>query len=205
MMIFLAGFISIQCCGDGNITEPTTNISWISDENWYPEREGCQDIKASLHHDTKPRKTRFFSLDPGHKWCYSLPTRRDQDYLVRGTFISGNRQTTLQNTSFDVLIGVTPIAKVKSLNEETVEGIFKAIRNYTNFCLLKDKGEPYISSLELRPINSNYLNKEPSHVLKLVHRVDAGNQGSDIRYFQFHLDMIVAEFGSRFSVPPIMQ
>nr|GMD50013.1 nodulation receptor kinase-like [Ipomoea batatas] len=167
------GFISIQCCGDGNVTEPSTNISWISDENWYPGREGCQDIID------EPRKARFFSLDLGRKWCYTLPTWRDQDYLVRGTFISGN----LQNTSFDVLIGATPIARVKSVNnEETVEGIFKAITNYTNFCLLKNKGEPYISRLELRPINSNYLNKEPPHLLKLVHRVDAGNQGADIRY-----------------------
>lgn len=175
-MIFLAGFISIQCCGDGNVTEPSTNISWISDENWYPERQGCQDIID------EPRKARFFSLDLGRKWCYTLPTWRDQDYLVRGTFISGN----LQNTSFDVLIGATPIARVKSVNnEETVEGIFRAITNYTNFCLLKNKGEPYISRLELRPINSNYLNKEPPHLLKLVHRVDAGNQGADIRYFAF--------------------
>ncbi|KAJ8567407.1 hypothetical protein K7X08_019615 [Anisodus acutangulus] len=173
------GFLSIQCCAHANFTEPRTNLSWISDETWFPENQSCiWPVYKNAHYE----RARSFSSDIGHKWCYNLPTRKDHEYLVRGTFLSGNQEKTLPHSSFVVLIGVTPIANVKSSDELTVEGIFRATRSYTNFCLLKKKGNPYISKVELRPINPDYLKREPSEVLKLVHRVDAGNKGKEIRY-----------------------
>ncbi|KAH0697388.1 hypothetical protein KY290_016175 [Solanum tuberosum] len=174
------GFLSIQCCATANFTEPRTNLSWISDGTWFPENQSC--ISRPVYKSAHYERARSFSLDIGHKWCYSLPTRKDHDYLVRGTFLSVKQGKTLPHSSFVVLIGVTPIATVKSSDELTVEGIFRATRSYTNFCLLKKKGNPYISKVELRPINSDYLKREPSEILKLVHRVDAGNKVAEIRY-----------------------
>uniref|UniRef100_M1D0Q8 Symbiosis receptor-like kinase n=1 Tax=Solanum tuberosum TaxID=4113 RepID=M1D0Q8_SOLTU len=179
-MWFGAGFLSIQCCATANFTEPRTNLSWISDGTWFPENQSC--ISRPVYKSAHYERARSFSLDIGHKWCYSLPTRKDHDYLVRGTFLSVKQGKTLPHSSFVVLIGVTPIATVKSSDELTVEGIFRATRSYTNFCLLKKKGNPYISKVELRPINSDYLKREPSEILKLVHRVDAGNKVAEIRY-----------------------
>lgn len=179
-MWFRAGFLSIQCCAAANFTEPRTNLSWISDGTWFPENQSC--ISRPVYKSAHYERARSFSLDIGHKWCYSLPTRKDHDYLVRGTFLSVKQGKTLPHSSFVVLIGVTPIATVKSSDELTVEGIFRATRSYTNFCLLKNKGNPYISKVELRPINSDYLKREPSEILKLVHRVDAGNKVAEIRY-----------------------
>nr|XP_016487983.1 PREDICTED: nodulation receptor kinase-like [Nicotiana tabacum] len=175
------GFLSIQCCAPANFTEPSTNLSWISDETWFPENQSC--IIRPVHKNTPYERARFFSSDIGHKWCYNLPTRIDQDYLVRGTFLSGNQVKALPHSSFVVLIGVTPLATVKSSSDELrVEGIFRATKNYTNFCQLNKKGKSYISKIELRPINPDYLKREPSEVLKLVHRVDSGNKGAEIRY-----------------------
>ncbi|WMV16941.1 hypothetical protein MTR67_010326 [Solanum verrucosum] len=174
------GFLSIQCCAAANFTEPRTNLSWISDGTWFPENQSC--ISRPVYKSAHYERARSFSSDIGHKWCYSLPTRKDHDYLVRGTFLSVKQEKTLPHSSFVVLIGVTPIATVKSSDELKVEGIFRATRSYTNFCLLKKKGNPYISKVELRPINSDYLKREPSEVLKLVHRVDAGNKVAEIRY-----------------------
>ncbi|XP_018625434.1 nodulation receptor kinase-like isoform X2 [Nicotiana tomentosiformis] len=177
---FAQVFLSIQCCAPANFTEPSTNLSWISDETWFPENQSC--IIRTAHKNTPYERARFFSSDIGRKWCYNLPTRIDQDYLVRGTFLSGNQEKAIPHSSFVVLIGVTPLATVKSSDELRVEGIFRATRNYTNFCLLNKKGKPYLSKVELRPINPDYLKREPSEVLKLVHRVDSGNKGAEIRY-----------------------
>ncbi|NP_001234869.1 symbiosis receptor-like kinase precursor [Solanum lycopersicum] len=174
------GFLSIQCCATANFTEPRTNLSWISDGIWFPENQSC--ISRPVYKSEHYERARSFSSDISHKWCYSLPTRKEHDYLVRGTFLSVKQEKTLPHSSFVVLIGVTPIATVKSSDELKVEGIFRATRSYTNFCLLKKKGNPYISKVELRPINSDYLKKEPSEILKLVHRVDAGNKAAEIRY-----------------------
>ncbi|KAK4712022.1 hypothetical protein R3W88_006535 [Solanum pinnatisectum] len=174
------GFLSIQCCAVANFTERRTNLSWISDGTWFPENQSC--ISRPVYKSAHYERARSFSSDIGHKWCYSLPTRKDHDYLVRGTFLSVKQEKTLPHSSFVVLIGVTPIATVKSSDELKVEGIFRATRSYTNFCLLKKKGNPCISKVELRPINSDYLKREPSEILKLVHRVDAGNKVAEIRY-----------------------
>ncbi|CAN4083111.1 unnamed protein product [Withania somnifera] len=174
------GFLSIQCCAPANFTVSHTNLSWISDETWFPENQSC--ISRQVYKNAHNERARSFNSDIGHKWCYTLPTRKDHDYLVRGTFLSGNQEKALPHSSFVVLIGVTPIATVNSSDELPVEGIFRATRSYTDFCLLKKKGNPYISKVELRPINPDYLKRRPSEVLKLVHRVDAGNKGAEIRY-----------------------
>ncbi|MCD9645482.1 hypothetical protein HAX54_034443 [Datura stramonium] len=173
-------FLSIQCCAPANFREPHTNLSWISDETWFSENQSC--ISRPVYENAHYERTRSFSSDIVHKWCYNLPTRKDHDYLVRGTFLTGNQEKTLPHSSFVVLIGVTPIATVKSSDDLRVEAIFRSTRSYINFCLLKKKGNPYISKVELRPINPDYLKREPSEVLKLVHRIDAGNKGAEIRY-----------------------
>lgn len=83
---------------------------------------------------------------------------------------------------FNVSIGATEIEQVNSVHKPTVEGVFIATSNYTNFCILKGKGEAYLSKLELRPSHPDYLKGDPSSVLKLIDRVDAGNTGAEIRY-----------------------
>lgn len=111
-----------------------------------------------------------------------MPTRSGTVYLIRGTFPLSNLQAAPTDTSFSVSVGVTEIEKVNSTLKQKVEGIFKATNNYTNFCLVKGKGEAYLSKLELRPSHPEYLKTDPSSVLKLVDRADAGNKVAEIRY-----------------------
>ncbi|CAK9150616.1 unnamed protein product [Ilex paraguariensis] len=175
------GFVSLQCCADSEVTDPNSNITWITDENWYPDKLNCQQIKRAAQNDTLYDKARFFPSQLGTKWCYNLTAEKDQDYLIRGTFLFGDLQNTAPG-SFDVLVGVTQIGLVNSSAPSEVEGILKATNNHFNFCLSTKKGEPYISKLELRPVNSDYLEREPSSVLKVIDRVDVGNTGQEIRY-----------------------
>ncbi|KAL0350298.1 UNVERIFIED_CONTAM: Nodulation receptor kinase [Sesamum radiatum] len=93
-----------------------------------------------------------------------------------------DRAASPSDTFFNVSVGVTEIERVNSIGKPRVEGIFRATNNYTNFCLVKGKGAAYLSKLELRPSHPDYVKRNPSSVLKLVDRADAGNIGSEIRY-----------------------
>ncbi|KAG9130898.1 hypothetical protein Leryth_006681 [Lithospermum erythrorhizon] len=168
------GFVSIRCCSDAAYTDPITNISWIGDGTWYPDKRSCVDIVGTEY------KARSLSSNISKQWYYNLPTLSNQDYLVRGTFI-GNLQSS-PSSSFHVLVGVTKLALINTVNEYKVEGIFRATGDNSDFCLLTEKVQPFISEVELRPVSSNYLDKEPSGVLKLIDRVDAGNKEGEIRH-----------------------
>ncbi|KAE9449528.1 hypothetical protein C3L33_18582, partial [Rhododendron williamsianum] len=183
-------FVSIRCCADSNVIDPITNISWITDSEWYPDRSNCQDVtsRAAENNTVGYGRVRIFSSQiENNKWCYNLTTVKNQDYLIRGTFISGGTPSK-SFFSFNVMIGTTLIGTVNSSFDTEVEGVFKATGDYINFCLEKDakveEGDPYISKLELRPLgNSDYLmQEEPSSVLKLIERVDVGSNELKIRY-----------------------
>ncbi|CAN1348825.1 Nodulation receptor kinase, partial [Linum perenne] len=175
-----AGFISINCCGGQGQTD-SSSITWISDEQWYPDITGCL-IASAPENYTGNDRVRYFYIDNSEKRCYSLPTTQDRDYLIRGTFPSDKSVGSLGST-FDVLVGVTPISLVDSSGGSQVEAVFRAAEQHIVFCLVHETGDPYISQLELRPIHeSRYLDGRYSTVLKLVDRVDLGNTGTPIRF-----------------------
>ncbi|KAL3526958.1 hypothetical protein ACH5RR_011614 [Cinchona calisaya] len=155
-------------------------LSWITDKNWNPDNRNCKDTRT-VQDNAKYSKSRIFNSDVDNKWCFNLTTKRDQDYLVRGTFLSGGLQRTPKGSVFNVSIDATVIGLANSSDDsKKVEEIFKATNDNVNFFLLEGQGVPYISELELRSVTSDYLNREPSSVLNLIDRVDAGNKGGNI-------------------------
>lgn len=156
-------------------------INWISDDTWFPDNTSCHDITGEAVNYRGYDKVRIFNIDSG-KRCYNLTTTKDQEYLIRGTFLFGDSVKSL-GSSFDVLIGLTSITQVNSSEDLKVEGIFRATNQHIDFCLMQDRGNPYISQLELRPLDDlDYLRENSTTVLKLVSRIDAGNTGDGIRY-----------------------
>ncbi|KAK8717387.1 hypothetical protein V6N13_044658 [Hibiscus sabdariffa] len=177
------GFLNIACCAESSFTDK--NLSWIPDDQWFTDRKGCR----NLHQGNET--ARVFEITSG-KICYSLTTVKDQDYLIRGSFPVVETEGAEFDSSFTVLIGTTPVGVVDSLLSEAVvvEGIFRAPNNYTDFCLLYGKGDPYISSLELRPLNdTEYIKDKSSSILKLVNRTDLGGIG-ETRYPEDRYDRI---------------
>ncbi|CAI0430867.1 unnamed protein product, partial [Linum tenue] len=85
------GFISIKCCGGKGQTD-SSSITWISDDQWYPDETGCQSIARASpdNYTTGHDKVRYFYIGNAEKRCYSLPTTPDHDYLIRGTFPFSN-------------------------------------------------------------------------------------------------------------------
>ncbi|XP_042491079.1 nodulation receptor kinase-like, partial [Macadamia integrifolia] len=178
------GFVSLQCCAPSNSTDFSTNISWNSDVNLFNNIGKCQEISSPMINDANYRWARIFSPGPGNKWCYNLTTIKDQDYLIRGTFPSGLGFSPCIDTFFNISFGTTSIGQVKSSdNSSVVQGIFRATNHYIDFCLVVEKGSPYISELELRPLgNFLYPELNLSNVLKVVSQVDVGNTKGVVRY-----------------------
>ncbi|KAK9066957.1 hypothetical protein SSX86_014281 [Deinandra increscens subsp. villosa] len=181
-------FVSIQCCADSQFTDPNNNITWIPDDKWFSDNRQCQDIARPLQNGTTYGHARFFNSRYGTKWCYELPTKKGQNYLIRGTFPYEDIDASPIGRFFDVLIGISPIGRVNSTDETEIEGNFRATNDYINFCLLPKQGNPYVSKIELRLLDLDY--GDPSTVLKLVHRVDVGNTKGEIRYPQDPYDRI---------------
>nr|CAK32638.1 putative symbiosis receptor-like kinase [Datisca glomerata]CAP62376.1 symbiosis receptor-like kinase [Datisca glomerata] len=173
------GFVSLACCTDSNFTNTNTNISWTPDYNWFSDRTNCTNITKLTVNNADDERSRIFEIDSG-KRCYNLTTLKDQEYLIRGTFL-GSYSNSSEVTSFTVYVGVTPLDLVHLSLE--VEGVFVAKKNYIDFCLEKRNGAPYISYLELRPLHAlDYFQGFSSDVLKLISRVNLGNTSLAIRY-----------------------
>ncbi|MED6132096.1 hypothetical protein PIB30_015884 [Stylosanthes scabra] len=174
----IEGFESIACCADSNYKDPLTNLDYNTDYAWFSDKTSCRPITSVLNHSTNER-LRVFEIEKG-KRCYNLATTEDQVYLIRGTFPSENSPG---NASFDVSIGVTQLGAVRSSPQDLrIEGVFRATKNNTDFCLVTEQGNPYISLLELRSVSEEYLQGLNSSVLKLINRSNLGGKEDDIRY-----------------------
>ncbi|KAH0459441.1 hypothetical protein IEQ34_012255 [Dendrobium chrysotoxum] len=178
------GFVSIQCCSTSNFTDPGTNLTWTSDDHLFHSVGRCESFTVSSR-TSSHTKTRFFDKAVSNSFCYYLPVLEGQEYLVRATFLHGPIAEPLTATSFNFSIGATSISQIdSSLEYFEVEGVFiAATNNHTNFCLLSETGNTYISTLELRPLNEAiYLKGNKSNALKLVTRVDLGNKNLEFRF-----------------------
>lgn len=182
------GFVSIACCAESSTFTDNTTISWISDEGWFPiENTGCENITRQAENDANYDRVRIFYIEPGRRICYNFSTTKNQNYLIRATFLFDDSL----GASFDVSIGFTPTSNVKLSKDLEVERVFTATHHDVDFCLMNHYGYPYISKLELRPLGDlKYLQGKASGVLKLVSRVDAGNTGNSIRYPDDSFDRI---------------
>ncbi|KAL5714698.1 non-specific serine/threonine protein kinase [Ranunculus cassubicifolius] len=172
-------FVSIQCCAPSSFIDPITKIRWTSDTHLQNNGK-CENISNPKGNNN--RLSRFFYNGSSGKWCYKLDTVNGQNYLVRGTFVRGNQ--TPDNTSFDVSLGATLVGRVSSSVEFLeLEAIFGANNDNMDFCIVRRTGDPYLSKLELRLLgDSDYSERDPSSILKVVIRSDVGNTKGLIRY-----------------------
>ncbi|XP_061336892.1 nodulation receptor kinase-like [Gastrolobium bilobum] len=194
------GFESIACCADSNYTDPLTTLNYTTDYSWFSDKSSCRSIsEIGLNHSSN-ENFRLFNIVKG-KRCYNLPTIENKIYLIRGTFPFDSL-----NSSFDVSIGVTPLGAVRSssLQDLEIEGVFRATKNYIDFCLVKGEVNPFISLLELRPLQEEYLDGLPNSVLKLISRNNlGGTKDDDIRYPVDQSDRIWKATSSSSSALPL--
>ncbi|XP_027190741.1 probable LRR receptor-like serine/threonine-protein kinase At1g67720 isoform X2 [Cicer arietinum] len=139
---------------------------------------------------------RDFPTD-SRKYCYTLETEERRRYLVRATFQYGSLENGDTYPQFQLYLDATKWATV-SINEDSriyvKEMIFRAPSNSVDVCMCcATTGSPFISTLELRPLNlSMYATDfEDDFFLKVAARINFGAPTEDaVRYPEDPYDRI---------------
>ncbi|XP_072089823.1 probable LRR receptor-like serine/threonine-protein kinase At1g67720 isoform X4 [Arachis hypogaea] len=176
----LEEFVSIDCGGKSNYTDGSTGLSWISDSD-------------KMHHGTpvevedapnggtmvQYRTRRDFPID-SKKQCYTLSTVERRRYLVRATFQYGMLKNGGTYPQFQLYLDATKWATISIYDAKRVyieEMIIRAPTNSIDVCMCcATTGSPFISTLELRPLNlSMYATDyEDNYYLKVAARINFG-------------------------------
>ena len=192
---FCLGFISIDCGSSENFTylDIDTGISYAPDEA-YIDNGNNKNISSEYAYPNNPNlpyplsDLRSFPL--GNKNCYTLkpPGGKGNLYLIRASFLYGNYDGLNKLPEFDIYFDVNLWSSIKfSEASETVitEIIGIAQSDNIHICLVnKGLGTPFISALELRPLNNSIYATEfgTSASLVLFQRLDVGSTNGSGRY-----------------------
>ncbi|KAK1575712.1 hypothetical protein Q3G72_007749 [Acer saccharum] len=142
------------------------------------------EINPNFSSDTFHRQQRhnLRSFPEGTRNCYTLKPNQggNKKYLIRAIFEYGNYDSKNQIPEFDLYLGVNRWTTV-SLEISMFEIIHIPSAAYIDVCLNNTgKGVPYISALELRPLD-NSLYRIPNGALLNIYSFDLGGN-NDIRY-----------------------
>ncbi|KAG5059017.1 hypothetical protein JHK87_000046 [Glycine soja] len=203
------GFISIDCGGtptNNEYTDEITNIRYTTD-GAYIQTGVNKNISSEYAYPKNPNlplllsDLRSFPL--GERNCYRLVAgKRGELHLIRASFLYGNYDGENKPPEFDLYVDVNFWSTVKFRNaseEVTMEIISVAQSGATHVCLVnKGAGTPFISGLELRPLNSSIYDTEfgESASLSLFKRWDIGSTNGSGRYEDDIYDRIWSPFNS---------
>ncbi|XP_057430165.1 probable LRR receptor-like serine/threonine-protein kinase At1g67720 [Lotus japonicus] len=180
-------FISIDCGGTSNYTDPSTGLAWISDSG-FMENGKSVEVENPNGNKVQYQKRRDFPID-SRKHCYTLNTEERRRYLVRATFQYGSLENGDTYPQFQLYLDATKWATVSIYEASRIyvkEMIFRAPSDSIDVCLCcATTGSPFMSTLELRPLNlSMYATDfEDNFFLKVAARINFGAPSEDaVRY-----------------------
>ena len=175
--------MSIDCGGTSNHADTSTGLAWISDMRFMSQGKSVQ-VENPNGNLLQFQRRRDFPID-SKKYCYTLNTVERRRYLVRATFQYGSLKSEDTYPKFELYLDATQWATVT---------IFDASRTYVNEMIIRASSEsvdvciccattgfPFISTLELRPLNlSMYATDyEDEFFLKVAARVNFGAPSKD--------------------------
>ncbi|XP_075658369.1 putative LRR receptor-like serine/threonine-protein kinase At1g67720 isoform X1 [Castanea sativa] len=180
-------FISLDCGGTSNYTDRSTGIAWIPDRDYmnYGQPVGVINPNGNL---VQYQRRRDFPID-NKKYCYTLATQERRRYLVRATFQYGNLKNEETYPQFQLYLDATQWYTVSILDASRIyakEMIIRAPSDSIDVCICcATTGSPFISTLELRPLNlSMYATDyEDNFFLDVAARLNFGAPSEDsVRY-----------------------
>ncbi|XP_059638957.1 putative leucine-rich repeat receptor-like protein kinase At2g19210 [Cornus florida] len=187
---FFSAFISLDCgiSENSSYTDQTTGIRYSSDAAFI-------DTGVSKTISPEFKKNSLYqqflnvrSFPEGTRNCYTIRPAKGtgNKYLIRAWFMYGNYDAEDKPPTFDLQLGVDfwdRISLTDSSSTTWSEIIHVLSSDYIYVCLLdKGLGTPFISALELRPLN-NSMYETTSGSLVLFDRVDLGSTTNQfIRY-----------------------
>ncbi|KAK2972202.1 hypothetical protein RJ640_030747, partial [Escallonia rubra] len=180
-------FVSIDCGGTSNYTDQSTGLAWIPDTEITGQGKSAE-VENPNGNLLRYQRRRDFPSD-GKKYCYTLSTDERRRYLVRATFLYGSSANETTYPKFQLYLDATKWSTVTVQDASRVyskEMIIRAPSDSIAVCLCcATTGSPFISTLELRPLNlSMYANDyEDEFYLKVAARVNFGALSKEaIRY-----------------------
>lgn len=187
------GFISIDCGQTYTYHDKRTDLKYVPDTNFIDSGEnkqissyfrGVLDGNADYVQSYNLR-----SFPNGTRNCYTLrPVIKGNKYLLRAFFKYGNYDGKNVLPRFDLYLGENlwfHVQIVNSSRNSYTEIITVAPANSISVCLLnRNTGVPFISALELRPLNDSlYREVDTSNSLILRSTLDCGEtEDTQIRY-----------------------
>ena len=139
-------------------TEKTTNIIYKSDAD-YIDSGSVGRISNEYKALLQQQGWTLRSFPEGDRNCYNFNLKANSKYLIRGSFVYGNYDGQNKIPKFDLHIGPNKWTSVKLEgvgNGSIYEMIHVLPQDHLQVCLVKTgKTIPFISSLELRPLNNN--------------------------------------------------
>ncbi|TYH25339.1 hypothetical protein ES288_A03G160400v1 [Gossypium darwinii] len=180
-------FISIDCGSTSNYTDPSTGLSWSSDMDIM--KHGRQVKVENPNGNSMQFRTRRDFPSDNNKYCYNLSTKERRRYLVRATFQYGSPANVDAYPKFEIYVDATQWATVTiqdGSRKYVNEMIIRAPSDSIDVCICcATTGFPFISTLELRPLNlSMYATDyEGDFFLNVAARVNFGALTKDlVRY-----------------------
>lgn len=183
-------FISIDCGGNSNYTDPNTGLAWTSDAGFMSHGQSVQVMNNDGNETSvlQYRSRRDFPTD-NKKYCYNLKTEERRRYIVRATFLYDKSGDEVSYPKFQLYLDATIWSTITVQDASRVyikEMIIRAPSHSIDVCLCcATTGTPFISTLELRPLNlSMYATDyEDNYYLKIAARVNFGALTKDaLRY-----------------------
>ncbi|WZY68628.1 hypothetical protein YC2023_000868 [Brassica napus] len=206
------GYISIDCGAPlkGIERDIVTGISYTSDDDFITAGVNFN-VSEEYNYPANPNLPYVLAdlkaFPQGDRNCYSLKPSdaKDNLYLIRASFMYGNYDGGVNKKAlpeFDLYLNVNFWSTVKFKNAS--EQVFIEILTYTeseviHVCLVnKGRGTPFISGLELRPVNSSIYNTEYGRNVSLVlyQRWDIGYLNGTGRYQNDVYDRIWSPYTS---------
>ncbi|KAI3495795.1 hypothetical protein L1887_38141 [Cichorium endivia] len=203
------GYISIDCGSPENFNyvDLDTGISYTSDESFITTgvNKNISSLYAYPNNPILPQPLSDLRTFPqGDKNCYTLRPNGGKKSLnlIRATFMYGNYDGENKLPKFDLYIGVNLWSSIKFVNNSdvfTTETISVALGDSYSVCLVNiGQGTPFISGLELRPVDRSIYEIAPeiSGSLVLFQRLDIGYLNGTGRYVDDVYDRIWSPYFS---------
>ncbi|XBI81323.1 hypothetical protein VPH35_090253 [Triticum aestivum] len=159
------GFISVDCglSEHSSYVDDATKLPYSSDADFTDAGQNYNvsaqyNDQAFLRRHRQLLTVRSFPGPPGRRGCYTLPSFEagTSKYLVRATFMYGNYDELNKPPVFDLYLGVNFWKTVNISRPDavhTAEIISVIPVDAVHVCVVNtNSGTPFISSLELRPL-----------------------------------------------------
>ncbi|KAK4784449.1 hypothetical protein SAY86_018817 [Trapa natans] len=187
-----AGFVNIDCGAPNNYYDNSLGLYYYTDAGFIDSGESRQISTVFINENIMQQAKNLRVFYNGTRNCYTIrPDKgKGNKYVIRASFYYGNHDGTNQGPTFDLYIGTDYWDTMDWSRFVYYEIIHVPSTDDIQVCLVNTgKGYPFISTLELRSLDSSVYQVDSTATLFYNWRYDIGGSGT-YRYPQDVYDRI---------------